>query len=117
MKIDLKLGAITVADAAALMHAELLTLSADAPMREICNFTDEIGEIARGTMFLVSEDNSLAEMMAAAKNGALTVLCTKAPASLERIPDTAVLVCDAIDTALARLQRRTRRAADTEPSR
>ena len=30
MKIDLKLGAITVADAAALMHAELLTLSADA---------------------------------------------------------------------------------------
>ena len=59
MKIDLKLGAITVADAAALMHAELLTLSADAPMREICNFTDEIGEIARGTMFLVSEDNSL----------------------------------------------------------
>ena len=54
MKIDLKLGAITVADAAALMHAELLTLSADAPMREICNFTDEIGEIARGTMFLVS---------------------------------------------------------------
>lgn len=103
MKIDLKLGAITVADAAALMHAELLTLSADAPMREICNFTDEIGEIARGTMFLVSEDNSLAEMMAAAKNGALTVLCTKAPASLERIPDTAVLVCDAIDTALARL--------------
>lgn len=103
MKIDLKLGTVTAADAAALMDAELLTLSADAPLHEIANFTDEIGEIARGTMFLVSEDNSLAEMMAAAKNGALTVLCTKAPASLERIPNTAVLVCDSIDAALARL--------------
>ena len=73
MKIDLKLGAITAADAASLMGAELYTLSADAPARSIANFTDEIGEIARSTMFLVSEDNSLAEMMAAAKNGALAV--------------------------------------------
>ncbi len=103
MKIDLKLGAITAADAASLMGAELYTLSADAPARSIANFTDEIGEIARSTMFLVSEDNSLAEMMAAAKNGALAVLCTKGPASLERIPDTAVLVCDSIPAALARL--------------
>ena len=103
MKTELKLGAITAAEAAAMMQAELHTLSADAPTREIGNFTDKIGEIARGTMFLIGEDNSLAEMMAAAKNGALTVLCTRAPASLERIPDTAVLVCDSIDAALARL--------------
>ena len=43
MKIDLKLGAITAADAALLMGAELYTLSADAPARSIANFTDEIG--------------------------------------------------------------------------
>lgn len=103
MNINLKLGAITAAETAALAGAKLLTLSKDAPTREITNFTTEIGEITRGTMFIVSEDNSLAEMMAAAKNGAYSVLCTKAPASLERIPDTAVLVCDDIDDALGRL--------------
>lgn len=103
MNISLKLGAITTADTAALAGAKLLTLSNDAPTREIANLTSEISEISKGTLFIVSEDNSLAEMMAAAKNGACAVLCTNAPASLERIPDIAVLVCEDIDLALGRL--------------
>ena len=41
-------------------------------------------------------------MMAVAKKGALCVLCTKAPSSLDKIADIAVLVCDNIPDALER---------------
>ncbi len=103
MVIDLKLGGIKVSELAELMQAELLTLSKDAPARNIERITGEMPEISKNTLYIIDDDNSLAEMMAAAKNGALTVLCTAAPASLERIPDTAVIVCDNVVKALERL--------------
>lgn len=103
MIIDLKLGGIKVSEIAEIMQAELLTLSANAPDREIERITGDIPEIIKNTLYIIDDDNSLAEMMAAAKNGAYTVLCTKAPASLEKIPDSAVIVCDNIMNALERL--------------
>ncbi|MBQ8837157.1 MAG: hypothetical protein IJ002_06590 [Clostridia bacterium] len=102
MKIELKLGAITAKEFADSMQAKLYTLSKSAPDREIELITDEIGEISHKTLFVASEDNSLAEMMAAAKNGAYCVICTKAPESLEKIPDTAVIECDNIRAAFER---------------
>jgi len=101
--IDLKLGSIKACEIAEAMCAELLTLSANAPDREIERITGDIPEITKNTLYIIDDDNSLAEMMAAAKNGAYTVLCTKAPASLEKIPDSAVIVCDNIMRALERL--------------
>jgi len=101
--IDLKLGSIKACEIAEAMCAELLTLSANAPDREIERITGDIPEITKNTLYIIDDDNSLAEMMAAAKNGAYTVLCTKAPASLEKIPDSAVIVCDNIMSALERL--------------
>lgn len=103
MKIELKLGAITAKELAEYMGAKLLSLSENAPMQPIALLTNEIAEITKNTLFIIDEDNSLAEMMAAAKKGALCVLCTQAPASLEKIPDTAVIVCDNIRAATERL--------------
>ncbi len=103
MLIELKLGSIKACEIAELMQAELLTLSAEAPMREIERITGDMPEISKNTLYIIDDDNSLAEMMAASKKGAYTVLCTKAPASLENIPDTAVIVCDNIMGALERL--------------
>ena len=102
MKTDLKLGSLTVEQVAEYMGAELLTLSENAPTQTIELFTDEFSEIAKNTLFIVDADNSLAEMMAVAKKGALCVLCTKAPSSLDKIADIAVLVCDNIPDALER---------------
>ena len=100
MKINLKLGSITAKEFAELSSAKLYTASEGALAYTIGNLTDEIGEIAQNTLYIVSADNSLAEMMAAAKNGAFAVLCTKAPDSLEKIPQTAVLVCEDVWTAM-----------------
>ena len=102
MKIELKLGAIMAKEIAEYMGAELLALSETAPLQQIELLTDEISEITKNTLFFIDADNSLAEMMAATKKGALAVLCTKAPASLEKIPDTAVIVCDSIPSATER---------------
>ncbi len=102
MKIELKLGAVTVNEFVNIINGRLYTLSETAPFNEIELFTDEIGEISRKTLFFISEDNSLAEMMAAAKNGAFCVICTKAPETLEKIPNTAVIECDNIRSALER---------------
>lgn len=102
MKIELKLGAVTAKELAEYMGAELMTLSENAPMQQIELLTNEIPEITKNTLFIIDEDNSLAEMMAAAKKGAYCVLCTKAPMALEKIPDTAVIVCDNIRAAMER---------------
>lgn len=102
MKIQLKLGTITAQELAQGMQAELLSFSDGALLNEIELVTNEIGQITSKTLFIIGEDNSLAEMMAAAKNGAFCVLCTKAPESLEKIPDTAVIVCDNVYSALER---------------
>ncbi len=102
MKVELKLGAVTAKEIAEYMGAELMALSENAPMQQIELLTNEISEITKNTLFIIDEDNSLAEMMAAAKKGAFCVLCTKAPAALEKIPDTAVIVCDTIRSALER---------------
>ena len=106
MKIELKLGAVTAKELAEYMGAELLTLSENAPMQQIELLTNEIPEITKNTLFIIDEDNSLAEMMAAAKKGAYCVLCTKAPAALDKIPNTAVTVCDNIRAALERFANR-----------
>lgn len=102
MKIELKLGAVTAKELAEYMGAELMALSENAPMQQIELLTNEIPEITKNTLFIIDEDNSLAEMMAAAKKGAYCVLCTKAPTALEKIPDTAVIVCDNIRAAMER---------------
>ena len=106
MKIELKLGALTAKELAEYMGAELMALSEHAPMQPIELLTNEIAEITKNTLFIIDADNSLAEMMAAAKKGAYCVLCTKAPASLEKIPDTAVIVCDNVHTAMERFANR-----------
>ena len=103
MVVDLKLGNIKVSEIAEYMQADVLALSEDALSREIGRITGEMGEITKNTLYIIDDDNSLAEMMAAAKNGAYTVLCTKAPLSLEKIPDSAVIVCDNVMAALERL--------------
>lgn len=102
MKIELKLGAVTAKELAEYMGAELMALSENAPMQQIELLTNEISEITKNTLFIIDADNSLAEMMAAAKKGAYCVLCTKAPTALEKIPDTAVIVCDNIRAAMER---------------
>lgn len=102
MKIELKLGAVTAKELAEYMGAELLTLSENAPMQQIELLTNEIPEITKNTLFIIDADNSLAEMMAAAKKGAYCVLCTKAPTALDKIPNTAVIVCDNIRAAMER---------------
>lgn len=102
MKIELKLGTVTAEEFAALAGATLCTISADAPGLAIERITNEIDEIAKNTLFVIDEANSLAEMMAVARKGVLCVLCTKAPDSLEKIPNTAVIVCEKIETAIER---------------
>lgn len=102
IKKTLKLGPVTGRELASYMDAKLVTLSDTAPLCELLMITDTVTEVSDGCLFLVSEDNSLAEMMAASKNGAKCVLCTKAPASLEKIPDVAVLVCKDIWDAMGR---------------
>lgn len=102
MKIDLKLGTIEAAEFADFAGASVYTMSDDAPHLKIEKITNEIGEIAPNTLFVIDEANSLAEMMAVARKGVLCVLCTKAPASLEKIPDTAVIVCEKIEAAIER---------------
>ncbi len=102
MRIQLKLGSISAKELAACMQAEIVCLSQDAVDNEIALLTNTVGDISQHTLFIVGEDNSLNEMMAAAKNGAFTVLCTKAPESLERIPSTAVIVCDNVNYAIER---------------
>lgn len=101
MKIQLKLGSITAKEAAEYMQADIISLSQKAQNNEIALLTNTVSEISQNTLFVV-DDNSLNEMMAAAKNGAYTVLCTKAPDSLEKIADTALIVCDDVDLALER---------------
>lgn len=105
IKTTLKLGSVTGRELAAYMDAKLMTLSEEAPLCELNMVTDTVTEISAGSLFLVSEDNSLAEMMAASKKGARCVLCTKAPASLEKIPDVAVLVCKDVWEAMGRFAR------------
>ncbi len=102
MKIDLKLGAVSTEEFATSMNAELVALSDSVPTYNIARITNEISEIKADTLFVIGNDNSLAEMMAASKNGAKCVLCTKAPAKLENIPDTAVIVCDEVYSAMER---------------
>ena len=105
MKIQLRLGAITAQEFADAMQAKVYCLFENAKLNEIELLTNEIGEISAKTLFIIGEDNSLAEMMAAAKNGARCVLCTKAPASLEKIPDTVVIECDNIYSSLERFSK------------
>lgn len=102
MKIDLKLGTVKACDFAEYAQGTLSALSASAPQLEIERITNEISEIAKNTLFIIGEDNSLAEMMAAAKKGAFCVLCTKTPASLEKIADSAVIECENIHAAIER---------------
>ena len=100
MKIELKLGSVTANEFANYSNAKMYHMSETAPLSEISVITDEIGEVSPKALFVVSEDNSLAEMMAAAKNGARCLICTKVPASLEKIAETAVIECDDIRTAI-----------------
>lgn len=102
MIIDFKLGAVSVTELAYGMNATLVALSESVPAYNISRITSEISEIKADTMFVIGEDNSLAEMMAASRKGALCVLCTKAPESFEMIPETAVIVCDNINHAIER---------------
>lgn len=102
MKIELKLGSVTAKEIAEYMGARLFSVSEDALSQQITLFADSIAEVQKNTLFVMDADNSLAEMMAVAKKGALCVLCTQAPNSLEKIPDTAVIVCDNIPEALER---------------
>jgi len=102
MKIDLKLGTVSAEEFASLAECSLLSLSEYAPRLEIERITNEIAEITKNTLFVIDEANSLAEMMAVSKKGALCVLCTKAPDKLDKIPETAVLVCERIETAVER---------------
>ncbi len=102
MKIQFRLGSVTAKELAAFMDAEILCMEKSAADNEIALLTNEIGEISQSTLYIVGEDNSLNEMMAAAKNGAFSVLCTKAPTSLEKIPNTAVIVCDNVNLAIER---------------
>ena len=44
MKIELKLGAVTVKEFAEIINGRLYTLSESAPFNEIELFTDEIGD-------------------------------------------------------------------------
>ncbi len=100
MKIDLKLGMVTASEFALFAQATLHALSDSAPQFVIERITNEIGEITKNTLFVIDEANSLAEMMAASQKGAACVLCTKAPESLEKIPNTAVIVCEKVETAI-----------------
>lgn len=100
MKIDLKLGTVTAALFAEYAQAKLCTLSDCAPQYEIERITDTFSEITKNTLYVIDEANSLAEMMAASQKGAVCVLCTKAPESLEKIPHSAVIVCGKIETAI-----------------
>ena len=102
MKIDLQLGAVEAAEFAAYANAKLYAASAEAPHLAIERITNEIGEIKKNTLYIIDEANSLAEMMAAARKGAFCVLCTKAPASMEKIASSAVIECDKIETAIER---------------
>ncbi len=102
MKIQLKLGTVSAAEVALFMNGELIANNGAAENNSIALLTNSVNDIAQNTLFIVSEENSLDEMMAAAKKGAYTVLCTKAPASLEKIPDTAVIVCDNINYSIER---------------
>ncbi len=106
MRIQLKLGVITAKEIAESMQGTIVSASADAENYEIALLTDTVGEIAQKTLYIASEDSSLNEMMAASKNGAYCVLCTKAPASLEKIPDTAVIVCDNANIAIERFAKK-----------
>ena len=102
MKIQLKLGSITAGELSSLMGAKLYSASENAHNNEIALLVNTVGEISQNSLFIVGEDSSLNEMMAAAKKGAYSVLCTMAPASLDKIPDTAVIVCDNINHAIER---------------
>ena len=100
MKIDLKLGSVSAMDFAAMSGSLFVSHSENATALEITRITNELAEITRNTLFVIDEANSLAEMMAVAKKGALCVLCTSAPEKLDKIPETAVLVCDKIEGAV-----------------
>lgn len=102
MKIQFKLGSITVNELAAFMDAEVICMENGLANNEIALLTNEIAEISQNTLYIVGEDNSLNEMMAASKNGACSVLCTKAPESLEKISNLAVIVCDNVNLAVER---------------
>lgn len=102
MKIDLKLGTVTAEEFAQLAGAELCAASVDAPRLIFDRITNEMEEITKNTLFIIDEANSLAEMMAAARKGALCVLCTKGPDSLEKIPNTAVIICEKNEAAIER---------------
>lgn len=102
MKIELKLGEIGATEFAEHIKGEILYFGDSVPAYSISKITNEISEIKSNTLFVIGEDNSLAEMMAATKNGAKCVLCTKAPGSLDKIPDTVVIVCENIRSAIER---------------
>ncbi len=100
VKTTLKFGSIFCDEMSSMMGAKLVSKSKDTPRYEIKNITTDVLEISNGTLFIASEDNSLAEMMAASKNGAKCILCTKAPASLDNIPEVVVIVCSNVWNAL-----------------
>ncbi len=102
MKTELKLGTITINELASSMGGRIFTLSDATPSLDVDFITDEVSEISAKGIFVASEDNSLAEMMAAAKNGARCVICTQAPSSLEKIPDVAVIECENMRVAFER---------------
>lgn len=100
MKIDLKLGSVSAKEFATMSGSLFVSHSENATSLEITRITNELAEITKNTLFIIDEANSLAEMMAVAKKGALCVLCTDAPEKLDKIPETAVLVCDKIKSAV-----------------
>ena len=102
MKTELKLGAVKVKELADNMGGRIFTLSDTAPDLEVEFITNEVNEVSAKGIFVASNDNSLAEMMAAAKNGARCVICTSAPSSLDKIADVCVIECDNLRVAFER---------------
>lgn len=98
MHIQLKLGQIKISEIAAAMQA-LFLLPNGAADTEIGSITDDIKEIGENTLYIAGADNSLAEMMAAEKNGAAAVLSTEEKEQGEKLHIPS-LVCEDVQIAL-----------------
>ncbi len=86
IKKTLKLGPVTGRELASYMDAKLVTLSDTAPLCELLMITDTVTEVSDGCLFLVSEDNSLAEMMAASKTAPNAYCARKHLYPLKKFP-------------------------------
>ncbi|MBQ7661114.1 MAG: hypothetical protein IJS44_03580 [Clostridia bacterium] len=98
MRIQLKLGQIDISEMAAAMEASLYLPAGTADV-VIEQITDDIKEIGKNTLYILGEDNSLAEMMAAEKNGAAAVLASEEKGQTEKLHIPSLL-CGQIQTAL-----------------